>query len=84
MHCPELCAGDARVGGEAKGFDQVLELCSDQPIIVFAIYDGVYERLEEMISKGRSNKGMFMGGAKILMVDREIGRARDRGERYYK
>lgn len=38
VHCPELCAGGDELGGGAKGFDQVLELCSDQPIIVFAIY----------------------------------------------
>lgn len=36
VHCPGFSA-NCRVGGGAKGFDQELELCSDQPIIVFAI-----------------------------------------------
>lgn len=36
VHCPGFSA-NCRAGGGAKGFDQELELCSDQPIIVFAI-----------------------------------------------
>lgn len=44
VHCPGLSV-DGRVGGGAKGFDQELELCSDQPIIVCVIYgDNVCER----------------------------------------
>lgn len=45
VHFPLAFGGATRVGGDANGFDQVLELCSDQPIIVFAICDSLRENV---------------------------------------